>query len=105
MINQPNVWNPNQIVQILALIVTELKSNVREPNAFGFRHSTVFRQKFFRLMLQDEKESRKERRGGGDNDEEELPDMENNPFALSASDAGGNEKLYSADPKKFLKAW
>ena len=61
------------------------------------------------LFLQDEKETRKERRGGvgggGDNDDEELPDMENNPFALSASDAGGNEKLYSSDPKKFLKAW
>ena len=33
-----------------------------------------------------------------------MPDMENNPFAVSGPD-GGNEKLYSADPKKFLKAW
>ena len=39
-----------------------------------------------------------------DEDEDEaMPDMELNPFAVS--DASSNEKLYSADPKKFLKEW
>ena len=36
-------------------------------------------------------------------EDEAMPDMELNPFAVS--DASSNEKLYSADPKKFLKEW
>ncbi len=41
--------------------------------------------------------------GDGDEDEEELPDMDLNPFAISEGTT--HEKLYSADPKKFLKEW
>jgi hypothetical protein len=55
--------------------------------------------------MKEEKESKSKRVHKNDDDEdEEMPDMENNPFAISGPD-GGNEKLYSADPKKFLKAW
>ncbi len=53
--------------------------------------------------MQEEKESKSKRVHKNDEDEE-MPDMENNPFAISGPD-GGNEKLYSADQKKFLKAW
>ena len=38
-----------------------------------------------------------------DDEDEEMPDMENNPFALV--EGRTNEKLYGTDPKKFLKEW
>ena len=46
----------------------------------------------------------KKKGGADDDDDEEMPDMENNPFAISGPD-GSNERLYSTDPKKFLKSW
>jgi hypothetical protein len=56
---------------------------------------------------QEEKESKKKIKNKfgqteGDEDEE-MPDMENNPFALM--EGRTNENLYGTDPKKFLKEW
>lgn len=44
-----------------------------------------------------------ERKTNPDEEDEVMPDMENNPFAVTGD--GRHEKLYSSDPKKFLKSW